>query len=110
MGIVHETIPSGGYKLHQAPFGMQIQPIRIPRGEDNTRTLTPYELTALRSVLGALLYATMTRPDLCAGICLVASKICEATIAQQRAINTVLAVAQKHPTFGLVYHFYQNHT
>jgi hypothetical protein len=91
--------------MHQAPFVEQISPISIQRGDDNTRKLEDYEVSSLRSLLGALLYSTMTRPDLCAGICLVASKICEATVAQLRAINAVLAQAQRNPSHGLVYQY-----
>ena len=75
VGIVHEKLSTGaGYKLHQAPFVSQIRPIKIERGDLDTRSLTAAELTSLRSVLGALLYATITRADVCAGICLAASK------------------------------------
>ena len=104
VGIVHEKLSTGaGYKLHQAPFVSQIRPIKIERGDLDTRSLTASELTSLRSVLGALLYATITRADVCAGICLAASKICEATVKQLRDINSVLAIAHANPEHGLIF-------
>ena len=103
VGIEYNRLQDGGYHLHQANFCMAIRPAHVERGNGNETPLGPKELSAYRSVLGALLYLCITRADVAVDVVLLASRISKATFADLRAANSLVKRAQQNPTRGLVY-------
>ena len=72
-----------------------------PRGQANETPLTPGDTSALRGMLGALLYLVITRPDIATDVVLLASRITTATYGDLRAANAVVRRAQRNTRRGL---------
>ena len=98
VGIHYEARQAGDYHLHQHNYRLAMKTAECPRGQANETPLTSGDTSALRGVLGALLYLVITRPDIATDVVLLASRIATATYGDLRAANAVVRRAQRNTT------------
>ena len=101
VGIHYEKGQNGGFHLHQHSYCLAMRTAECPRGQNNETPLDGAGTSSLRAVLGALLYLTITRPDISTDVVLLASRITTATYGDLRAANAVVKRAQRNSKRGL---------
>ena len=90
-------------KLDQAHM-TDIDEIPVFRGRADTDPCTPKEITALRGVIGSLLYLTgLTRPFEAYAVSSIAAYVTTATALHLKMINTVVKNVKDNPEAGLFY-------
>ena len=101
VGVHYDKREGGGYHLHQDTYCQAMKVAEVPRGQANEVSLDAAGTSALRAVLGALLYLTITRHDISTDVVLLASKVTTATYGDLRAANAVVRRAQRNPKRGV---------
>ena len=103
-GVVYRRIPDG-ICMEQDDFCRKLKTVDIDPARGDEDALTSMELTAFRSVLGALLWLTATRLDLIADVCILQSMVTKATISHLKQANQVVRKAQSEIGQGLGLYF-----
>jgi hypothetical protein len=89
--------------MTQKAFADKILPIVIVKGADKGAKVTPDMTSALRACNGSLLYLCMSRLDLVADVCILQTKVNEATVADLKMANSVVNRAKSAPHLGIIY-------
>ena len=103
-GVVYRRI-SDGICMEQDDFCRKLKTVDIDQSRTDDDDLTSSELTAFRSVLGALLWLTATRLDLIAEVCILQSMVTKAKILHLKQANQVIRRAQAEVGQGLGLYF-----
>ena len=104
VGVQYSRLDDGSLFMCQREYCKNIKPIVFKRGRNPKETLSPEEVTSLRSAIGALLYLCWTRPDVHADVTIVSQKVTKATVAELKFVNALIQRAQATAHLGLHYH------
>ena len=99
-GIHYRQWDDGSIEMCQQEYLNRIEPIQIPRGrrQEQSSLVTDSERQSLRQICGSLQFAAVqTRPDICAKVGILQSRIPKATISDLLEANRVLYEAKTHP-------------
>ena len=96
---------SSGLLLCQRRYVLQIKTTHIPRSRKPEDKCTSAETHELRAIIGALLYACITRIDIQAGVTALAQRVNCATLADLRSANNLVLRAKSCAHFGLHFPF-----
>ena len=103
-GCRYERIPDG-YKMSQTHFAEKLVEAPVDEKRKDSDPLTPEEATALRSVLGGLLWLAATRLDLIADVSLLQSCVTKARIEHLKMANKVVHKARDPKCLSLGLYF-----
>ena len=84
----------GGLKVDQAEYVAMLQPAKIADKDSEDRDLSAEEITVLRSVIGGLMWTSLTRPDVLAELSQLQSVMNKAKIRHLKMANELIARAQ----------------
>ena len=99
-GISFKQDANGAIEMNQSKYISRISPINVPRERrlEPKAPVTELERQQLRQLCGSLQYAAVhTRPDICAKVGILSSKINRAVIEDLLQANRVLYEAKSHP-------------
>ena len=93
-GCRYDKIPDG-IRVDQREYVNMLKTAQIAKEEKDDRDLSLQEVSTLRSILGALMWTGITRPDLAAEISEIQSTVNRAKIKDLRRANAVVDRAKK---------------
>jgi hypothetical protein len=95
-----------GLFIHQAEFcnNLKVHKLSRERAKQTSSLVTEEERTALRSGAGGLMYLIQTRPELASDLLTLMTKINQATVAEIKFMNSLIARAKQFPGRGIYIH------
>ena len=101
-GCRYSRIPDG-YKVDQSEYVKMLKPVSIDAQDKDDRDLLPQETTALRSVIGGLMWTSLTRPDVLAELSTLQSIMNKAKVAHLKLANALVARAKQDADAAVYY-------
>ena len=90
------------FKVDQQEYVSMLKPADI-NDNDDERALTPAETTILRSLIGGLMWATVTRLDLLAALSQIQSVMNKAQVKHIKEANKLIRLARQHKDAATYY-------
>eukprot|EP00439_Symbiodinium_sp_Y106_P004476 s9466_g1.t1 len=101
-GCRYSRLPDG-YKVDQSDYVKMHQPVSIAADDKDERDLLPHETTALRSVIGGLMWTSLTRPDVLAELSTLQSIMNKAKVTHLRSANALTERAKQDVEAAVYY-------
>ena len=92
----------GGLKVDQEEYVDLLKPVQLPPG-DEERQLNASETTLLRSAIGGLMWAGLTRPDLYAELSFLQSAMSKGRVRHLKEVNQLVARAKRDKEAAIHY-------
>ena len=92
-----------GFKVDQSEYVSMLQPAKIDPKDDDNRDLTAAETTTLRSVIGGLMWTSLTRPDVLAELSTLQSFMNKAKVRHLKNANELIARAKADKEAAIYY-------
>ncbi|CAE7229802.1 RE1, partial [Symbiodinium sp. CCMP2456] len=101
-GCRYSRLPDG-YKVDQADYVKMLKPVTLDTNDKDERDLLPHETTALRSVIGGLMWTSLTRPDVLAELSTLQSVMNKAKVQHLRLANALIERAKQDVDAAVYY-------
>ena len=92
-----------GFKVDQKDYVEMLQISEVNKDDNDDRDLTPAELTTLRSIVGGLMWTSLTRPDVLAELSSLQSAVTKAKVKHLRAANDLILRAKDDKEAAIYY-------
>ena len=92
-----------GFKVDQSEYVMMLQPAPIKPDDDMDRNLIASEITVLRSLIGGLMWTSITRPDVLAELSTLQSVMNKAKVCHLKMANDLIARAKTDKEAAIYY-------
>ncbi|OLQ14518.1 hypothetical protein AK812_SmicGene1358 [Symbiodinium microadriaticum] len=92
-----------GFKVDQRDYVEMLQPAELGKDDDENRDLTPTEVTSLRSIVGGLMWTSLTRPDVLAELSSLQSAVTKAKVKHLRSANELISRAKEDKDAAIYY-------
>ena len=90
-------------RVDQQEYITMLAPARVDKEEKDERALDGAETSVLRSLIGALMWATLTRPDIMAELSMLQSAMNKGTAGHIRQANLLIARTKQKKEASLYY-------
>ena len=92
-----------GFKVDQKDYVEMLQISEVNKDDNDDRDLTPAEVTTLRSIVGGLMWTSLTRPDVLAELSSLHSAVTKAKVKHLRAANDLILRAKDDKEAAIYY-------
>ena len=101
-GCRYSRIPDG-FKVDQSEYVKMLKPVHVEANDKDERDLQPSETTALRSIIGGLMWTSLTRPDVLAELSTLQAIMNKAKVKHLRLANALIEKAKQDSDASVYY-------